>query len=82
MHYFVDSGAHFTRKGAVLPVTVCSKIGAQTPICAAVDNGGQLSRCAPLRRTAMPKGQQRSNREKKKPKQPKKPVAPVAPWKK
>jgi hypothetical protein len=38
------------------------------------------------RRTDMPKGQQRSNREKKKPKQPKKP-APVVPgssvpWKK
>jgi hypothetical protein len=38
------------------------------------------------RRAAMPKGQQRSNREKKKPKQPK-PVAPVIPgtrlpWKK
>jgi hypothetical protein len=27
----------------------------------------------------MPKGQQRSNREKKKPKQPKKPVTPMAP---
>ena len=27
----------------------------------------------------MPKGQQRSNREKKKPKQPKKPVAPAMP---
>jgi hypothetical protein len=37
--------------------------------------------------TAMPKGQQRTNREKKKPKQPPKPVAPVmpgsgVPWKK
>ena len=30
----------------------------------------------------MPKGVQRSNREKKKPKQPKKPVAPPPPWKK
>jgi hypothetical protein len=29
----------------------------------------------------MPKGQQKSNREKKKPKQQPKPVAPVAPWK-
>jgi len=42
---------------------------------------------AAFQETTMPKGQQRSNREKKKPKQPK-PVAPVAPrtapqpWKK
>jgi hypothetical protein len=35
-----------------------------------------ISGAHPIRRTAMPKGQQRSNREKKKPKQPKK-IAPV-----
>ncbi|MET1081576.1 MAG: hypothetical protein ABWY12_00730, partial [Burkholderiales bacterium] len=34
----------------------------------------------PLRRTVMPKGQQRSNREAKKPKQPKKPAPPAAPF--
>jgi hypothetical protein len=34
----------------------------------------------PLRRTLMPKGQQRSNREAKKPKQQKKPAPPAAPF--